>query len=467
MTQRLDSCPTEILQLIFNILSPTDYRSLCLVNHNLRAQAEPFLYSQIQWVWQEAQTPPPIIKLLRSVTVRPHLASYIKSISLDGKSFCNGIYSKRIPTLVDLESETQIEELTAFVRNTHLPYADRWIRDLVKGTIDAFVALLVAQSSNIQSLSLGPAFTQRSEIIGMVLRTALCSSVETNLPTFPLLEDVSFHLRYREDRARGNKIKNTADVLPLFYLPALRRLSVSIESSPAFSWPTLHPPLTTNLTELDLTRVRENCLGGVLAATKNLRSLRWKWYYDFGLDDEVNKPIIDLDQIGAALSHVGATLTDLCIVADFDIGGNDQCLPGIKAEGSIHKILNLVNVRKVQIPWAFLVGFVQDTSKRLIEVIPRNIEYLIITNDLRLQNYDGMEPSWPEWDWTDEAIVALLESWLRGWKECMPNLRGISLEWMDEGFEEWDPHMRQRLREVGAHFGVPLDLVVIRSAYAA
>lgn len=163
----------------------------------------------------------------------------------------------------------------------------------------------------------------------------------------------------------------------------------------------------STLTSLDLTSVREAYLAGLLSVTQNLGTLRWAWYYDFGVDDQFTTPIIDLDKIAAAIAHVRDTLTDLTISADCAIGGNDQLLPGLKTEGSLHAMVNCDMLRRLQVPWPFLVGFAQNTTKRLQDMMPRNIEYLSITDDLRLQNDDNMVPEWPPWKWEDSAIVGL------------------------------------------------------------
>ncbi|KAG2019322.1 hypothetical protein GB937_005236 [Aspergillus fischeri] len=87
-------------------------------------------------------------------------------------------------------------------------------------------------------------------------------------------------------------------------------------------------------------------------------------------------------------------------------------------------------------------------------------EYRItITDDLRLQNEDGMVAKLPRWEWTDDAMLGLLQSWLKDWKACTPHLRGITLllSWNDN--DEWSPRMRDQLSELGAHAGVPLELI--------
>jgi hypothetical protein len=143
------------------------------------------------------------------------------------------------------------------------------------------------------------------------------------------------------------------------------------------------------------------------------KSLRWTWYYDYGLRDAANLPIVDLDQIGDAISCLRGTLTDLKIIGDVKLGGKDINLPRLKTEGSLSAMVNMENLRTLQVPWAFLVGFAQDTTKRLQNVLPRYLEYVTITYDLCLQNDEQMEPKWPDFEWEDHAILDLLKSWLQ------------------------------------------------------
>ena len=126
-------------------------------------------------------------------------------------------------------------------------------------------------------------------------------------------------------------------------------------------------------------------------------------------------------------------------------------------------MVNLDMLKRLQVPLAFLVGFAHDTTKRLQDMIPRNIEFLSITYDLRDQNDSYLKPDWPIWDWRDYAVLGLLQSWLEDWKVCTPHLRGISLvlEWVDDFGDEWNPSMRQQLRELGTQTGVQLEIIAI------
>jgi hypothetical protein len=57
-------------------------------------------------------------------------------------------------------------------------------------------------------------------------------------------------------------------------------------------------------------------------------------------------------------------------------------------------LVNFGQLKTLQIFLAFLVGFAEDKTKRLQDVIPRNVEFLTITDDLALQNWDEVG-EWP------------------------------------------------------------------------
>jgi hypothetical protein len=181
------------------------------------------------------------------------------------------------------------------------------------------------------------------------------------------------------------------------------------------------------------------------------------WYYDYGLDDQFNKPIVNLDQIGSALSQISPSLTELNISAEVGMGGNDCWYPGVIIKDSLHQIADLDHVKRLKIPLAFLVGFAQDTSKTLQNKIPKNLEFLTLTYDLGIQE----DPEMPEFDWEDWAVLGLLQSWLEGWKSCTPRLRGITLvvENLLELIGAWDSDMMFQLSELSIQTGIQLDLI--------
>ncbi|RAH68448.1 uncharacterized protein BO66DRAFT_377357 [Aspergillus aculeatinus CBS 121060] len=458
-------CPAEILNLVFGMLSTAELRTLGLVNNDLCALVEPYLYSKIDWIWRENHAPPPITLLLRTIISKPQLAAHITSFQFQSLSAYRGQWNRfaaqRIPIPV-----AELDKFVAFVQGTGVPYSDLWTEELRNGAPDAMLALLLAQLSNLRRLCLDYVFCQRNKIFEMLLQSAICEPGMYRLPDFQHLRAVSFHSYdnsgelYTTLRSRDQSPLSQSLVLPFFYLPNVQRIAAAIENTGTFAWPAACLPDPSKLTSIHLADIREANLGSVLSVTRNLQSLRWTWYYDAGVHDAIVVPIVNLDGIAAALSHVRDTLTDLTIFAEASLGGGDQFYPAVKMEGSLRTMVEFDKLKRLQIPLAFLVGFAQDTTKRLQDVLPRNIEYVSLTDELELQNNDGFE-TWPMYEWQDFALLILLRTWLEDWRTYTPHLRSVSLvyEEMDDNQGEWPPELRHQLTELATQAGVRLELV--------
>ncbi|KAF9883744.1 hypothetical protein FE257_002998 [Aspergillus nanangensis] len=199
-------CPAEILNLVFKFLSPTELRSLTLVSKDLRAVAEPLLYSKIQWTWQDGHHPPPITQLLRTIISRPQLAAYITNVYLAGNFFRGQDFRRKIAQIPLLGAE--LDGAITFIQRTGVPYIDLWIQELRNGTADAVIALLLAQPLlNLRCLYLGPVFIRQTALIGMVLRSSILQPMDYQLPDFQHLQDVTFLLEEQEDEGRDKKKK--------------------------------------------------------------------------------------------------------------------------------------------------------------------------------------------------------------------------------------------------------------------
>jgi hypothetical protein len=203
--------------------------------------------------------------------------------------------------------EDQLKALTAFIHRTEVPYREWWARELHDGSVDALVALLSAHLSSLRFLHLGHAFTPQSGLTGMVLRSLICETGAYKLGKgdfqhFEYLQNLTFAHCESRDEACDWKVKNTADILPFFYLPNLQFVSASIDNPDKWLWPAplTHAPSPLKLKSFDLTDIRERYLGEILAVTKNLETLSWKWYYDnSAADDFAVTQTLDLDQVGA------------------------------------------------------------------------------------------------------------------------------------------------------------------------
>lgn len=452
------SCPAEILHLVFNLVSPTELYTLCFVNRPFRTSAEPLLYSKIRWRWKDPESLPPIIPLLRSFIYRPELATYVRSLKLEGESL--SISGFRRPTPLITVSDAELDSLLVFIQGLGVSYDEFWTQELRKGVLDAFVALLLVQPLKLEVLEIGPVFLQRSTLIGMVLESVIRETGKDGLPDFTHLTDVSVLSGVGWDQEREAGVQKTPDFFPLFYLPNIERVAVLIWSSSTFKWPTADLPDLSRLKSLDLRCIREAQLAVILSLTKNLEKLTWEWYYDFGLDDEFNRPIVDLDQIASALSCAPPSLTEIKILAAVGLGGGDISEPGICIKGSLNIMADLRHVKKLKIPLAFLVGFAQDTTKRLQDVMPPNIESLTLTYDLSLQEDINESPDIPEWMWEASDIFELLQHWLEVWKSCTPCFRKVLVigESPSGYLGDWDSSLMNQLNDLSIQTGIHLDV---------
>lgn len=433
--------PKEIFASILESLSISNLSALSLTCKALRTLTEPWLYSNIEMAWTDKQIPP-IALLLRSLASRPELSDYVLRLQLGGKGF--QFTGRTLPkiTLSELELDNGIE----FIQWTEVPYANLWIEELHSGTMDAIVALLVSFLPNLKSLHLDGNFTIDMRVLGQMLRSALCEASDQGFPKFHHLREVTFHSV--EDPRHNAKLRKTADILSFFYLPCVERMSLSIDNPIHFDWAG-YEPNPSSLTSLKLYRIRESRLGPLLSVCTNLNTLWWEWCYQSDIDPKVSKPVIELEQIATAISEARGTVIELTIEAQCYEGFNDLDLPSLQTKRSLSSITQLEKLKRLEIPWTFLMGFSPVAKIQLQDVIPKTVESLTITDDLI--HCDGCE-------WDEYAIFYAIQSWLENWKAFTPGLRRVRLL-LKKFMYEWEVEMRRELKHIFAQAGLEVDIV--------
>ncbi|KAJ5965566.1 hypothetical protein N7481_012280 [Penicillium waksmanii] len=231
----------------------------------------------------------------------------------------------------------------------------------------------------------------------MVIDSVIHEIGNYGLPDFTHLTDVSVLSGARWDPEREFGAQRTPDFFPLLYLPNIERMAMSIKSSSAFKWPTADLPDPSRLKSLDLRCIGKANLADILSLTKNLEKLTWEWYYDFGLDDEFNKPIVDLDHIACALSCTPPSLTEINM-AIVGLGGGDKSEPGIRI-GVIEYNGRLATCQETPNSIGLPCRLCSRYHERLQDVLPPNIESLTLTYDLNLQEDPFESPDLPKWMW--------------------------------------------------------------------
>ncbi|OAA73180.1 F-box domain, cyclin-like protein [Cordyceps fumosorosea ARSEF 2679] len=445
----LKDWPSELLLSLLELLPLNDLLSMTSVNKAIRTLALPLVYStvEVRWTWHRL---PPVILLLQSLLERPELSGYIRNLRLVGNGFDDRPELEE-PPIVPLGAHL-LSKASEVIESTRVPFTRFWIDELHSGSVDAIVALLVAMAPNLTALHLGPNFTVRSRLWGGMFRYALSGPPNSyKLPTYHNLRLVEASWRTKE--WHHNTVCNAAEVLALFYLPRIQNLSVSIDNPVEFAWPFSHPPAPSSLVSLDIFRLRESRIGPVLSVLKGLQRLHWHWSYQPDLDEEVSKGVLDLDTAAIALNQVAATLTDLTIgaITRPRISDGDYDPPPLELRGSLDGLSRLSKLRKLRLPWVFLMGFSKSPARNLLSALPLSLELLELTADL-----DDHE----EWEWHDDdsiinAIKLQLTSQSISRYTC---LRRIVLPIPSE-FSEMTEQREKELFTIGTRAGLELGWI--------
>ncbi|KAL1864951.1 hypothetical protein VTK73DRAFT_5580 [Phialemonium thermophilum] len=431
------ACPDEVLLLIIRQLTPHDLSTICRVSKELRRVAEPSLYAEIRLDWDPSLRHP-IGPLLRTVVHRPELARATHRVILS-KSFEWSSY--RAQTLKILVSTVDLEAPVSFVASAPVSHRNVWLEALRDGAVDAFVAVFLCHTPNLTHLVIEGEYFRESRFLGFVLRSAIGRSPESGLRVgFEHLESVKLEPSYDIYRARNN----TADVLPVFYLPSIRHIYAAIDNPASFAWPLSgEPPSPPHLQSLDLRYIREPFLGPLLSVAAHLRSLHWQWLYTPDIQDEFHTPSIDLTQVAAALLNVGDILEDLTLTAIGDTGG-DPDYPTLTMRGSLRPLSRFGRLKRLAVPFALLMGFVRDFSQRLQDFLPSSLEYLCITDHLYV--YD-------QYEWEDDDILFFIQPWLETYQASTPHLRGVTLFFVE--LSGYNQNCKNEFLRLCARVGVP------------
>lgn len=426
---------------------------LCLVSQHLRQIAEPLLYASVKLVWKKDR-PPPIISLLRGIQRRPQLSNYVQILTFHApftSTLCGRVIVKEpqgfsygdLPPSISVD-RSELASLITIIRDINSPFRELWIQELENGVMDAFVTLLLSLAPNITHLRLTGVFARKNGLLGMMVKASVCHTSDCKLPQFQHLQKVDFGPQL--DPFRSRETKNTADVLPLLYLPAVRLMSTEVDNVAIFAWPTYTPNLS-NITSLSLKILREGYLGRILALTKNLKTLNWEWKYEPNLRNEINNSVINLDHIAKDLSLVQGTLENLHLSADVSIEHHDY--PLLTINGSLRALRDFEKLHNLEISQLFLIGFSSDDNLgSLEELMPKNIHHLTINDDI----------IWlEEITWKDRDLFMFLQHWWENLATCTPYFHSfeLSLLYTDD---EWCVELRNELSDLCAQLGIRLKM---------
>ncbi|CZR38198.1 uncharacterized protein FPRO_06611 [Fusarium proliferatum ET1] len=406
-------CPKEVQLGIAELLPQADAANLSMTCRALHSLTEPLVYSTIQITWSRQYYPPipKALLLLRALLERPDLRNHVRSIEFGGNGFIDyddPPWPGETPEPPDLP-DLPLDKLTAAIRRTGVSdstandwtfkalYSDRRrylqveeelqlgiIQKSQSATSDAAAAVIVSLLPRLERLTVSENWFNEARLLGIMFQLALCrtdhDSTQSSQPTFSSLKYVSLDPMLHED-ANTEPDKVDQD-LCLFYLPSIQHLSTSIQNPTPFSWPRTSAPNPVSLTSLDIFRLRETRLAPVLSAAKNLKKLRYNWFYRPDFDEKVNNSTLMLDELAMALLEVKDSLEDLEITAEtcpaYTMGDIDP--PDFTFHDSLAEMRSMHRLKTLNVPWSFLTGKTELCAPgRLGNSLPQSLEHLTLS----------------------------------------------------------------------------------------
>ena len=420
-TSKLLACNDDVLRLILEsaCLVRADHRAVCLVHPHLRCLAEPILYSTVRFGIEKIVIGPPsaprLINLfLRTILSRPDLANCVRSFRCDSQEPYTYIFRDWLSEWYDCELDLGLVATLVRTKWPHVPELDSLINQLANRDMDPHLALLLLFLPNLRSLHLDRIFCSETKWISLVLNEIVFNPSIRGLQH---LRSVTFErgvLHFAEP------LRNTTDLLPLFYLPSMTRLSLSIgdQKAPAIPWPTAPPPTFPNIAHLKVAEIGESRLGQLLAATPRLQRLDWQWVFQSEGGLSPREETIDLDKLMSALEPLVDTLTELSLAASY----GRTCPSPFEIIGHPPVALSeFRQLKKLTIPVVFATGLSGPAanSRDLEKSLPASLEELVITKDM-CEYYTQRAYSRPT-----IGHLRAIKAWLENAKQTLPRLRRL------------------------------------------
>ncbi|KAM0323767.1 hypothetical protein ACHAQA_008704 [Verticillium albo-atrum] len=465
--------PLEILELIFIDFEPHHLRDASLVSRVFNAAATPALYRtmSLEANWGPL---PQIPRLLQTMMNRPDICELVKTVVIGKAGHKRTKFpAKNTPYFPVPLSPVNVSQAVELISQIGMGHQDCWIEHFKKGDTEAFLTLLLTLLPNLTSLTIKSPYFHSAPFLSLAIQEAFrpAKARDQAHTMFQNLEIVSFDHNnmwgqgrwpefsdhtalsvYRACSPAGPDFSNLA-ALSLFYLPSLREISVPIYSDEDHGrqefWPCGVPDVG-GLEVMKVNGIRENRLGDVLATCVRLRKLTWTIsYYSRAVERYSNRPI-DRDQVVAALAVPSRTLTDLTLISFIQEEQgwyNYKPDPTIGPAGSLRALRDFASIKNLTVSWFMLMGQDGTSPWALADVLPRNLEHLVI-DDQRIYNT-------PVGFKMDEfTVYGAIRDWLRNWHDVTPRLKSFRITLWGILPGTWTARIRLELKKLCERVGV-------------
>ncbi|PHH70735.1 hypothetical protein CDD82_6954 [Ophiocordyceps australis] len=450
-SMKLHMLPMEILIMIHQHLTLKELKAFSLCHHLLRAISERRIFEKIIVSWDPAEEQSSAILLLDRILERPELATYVHRLRLKGGN-------SLAPIHYEVPNGTLVKAIEAIMA-TRMPDSEFWVQKLQVGSMDAVATLLLALLPNLTRVYFQNPFCLSNKVLPKMLTHALSESAhDYQLPDFRKLIQVAFGCQVgtdaiRDDEGTTNRVKN---LLPLFGLPSLERLYISIPGN-TWAWPGV-PPTYSSLTSFHVVQSQPRVIETLLATMPSLKTFFWEWVHKHRWTRGPN-----LNDAGRALASVSDQLTDLGISLQYDYSDIPaEFGVAVHNIGSLNTLRTMNNLTTLSLPWIFLMGNTNEYGpqfqSRIWSKLPERLEILNMSPDV--------ETFMLSFSWTSSEAIRIMMQELEARRDrsLMQQLAKIKIpvpfeetSWTEliEECEEWNvPYITRSYAELSDTFGL-------------
>ena len=409
-------------------------------------------FETINWIWnspiQKAlSSNPPIHRLLLTLLANPDLAALVKHLSFSAPY---NVPNQGATPPIQL-NEREMKAVQDMILEAQLPMEPAWTQALELGSINVFVALVLSQLHNLQTLHLDADFFTETKFLGLLFKHALLSG-----SAFPALYHVRFALVKRFE-GQGMKARVSMDrdqVKALFYLQAIEIIEAVVFQQETFNWPTPNPPIASNLKilKLPLCELDENGLQSILSATPNLEILTYERWCDIDplSGENWSAACYDLIKLDLALTKVKEKLQRLSLsvyfyantALEFD---NPDHTFGIRGDPQPYH--DYVKLEYLEISFVILFGYDQTCTpvQRMHNLLPLSLRHLYLKDDMAI---------YADYAWDAQPCLDRLKELIAGRDRLVPHLESITLRLRYSTEIQWDESEQEELKSLCAGAGL-------------
>ncbi|KAF2219608.1 hypothetical protein BDZ85DRAFT_268723 [Elsinoe ampelina] len=434
----------DITSMILGHVSNSDLGKLCLVNSATRALVEPVLYSEFTWTWSQ-QNPPALILFMRTILGRTDLAAHTKSVKLLD-SHPPPPTDRRVPRLYLPTALLNVSKATYALNIKLARHLQLRTARIAEGDLSLLVVILLSQLRSLRSIQLGRGFTYRTTLITK-LGTGILP-LESNEPYFPHLRSIKYESLGHPNVSAPNRDEINR-LWQVVQLPGIETASLGLDL-PDISDSMFQSQEVCQITTLEVAYLDESFLHHLLSRMPKLKKLTWTSSKKVSSS---HTHTIDLGQLQSALQYVKDTLTHLTIKGRCDHVSSDSLR--LTTTGSLCRLREFMVLKYLELPWQFLVGFRPAQAVRIQDVIPEQLESLVVT-DKEFLPHSAWYTNNVNPEWNALAVLKILDPFLQVWRTTHPWLTifSFNLETMDR----WRSNRRDALNEMRRKYGLPNEV---------